>query len=102
MKSKTKAFDFLTDVASVVLENGITPGISLWQTAMNQHSNCAARCIFGFRRNDKSCASCLEGRLRTANLYKQVSPDADCPLLKAADELRAWTTPTAPPVMNAA
>ena len=38
----------------------------------------------------RTCAHCLEGGLRTLNLYKAPPFGMDCPYLMAADILGAW------------
>jgi len=93
MTPQTELVDLMRSVSHTILEHSVADGLKLWRLGMNRHRNCAQTCAFGPDINTKTCAHCLEGRLRTFNLYKQIGPETDCPFRNAANALRTWTTP---------
>ncbi|MEG3618020.1 hypothetical protein V5T82_06095 [Magnetovibrio sp. PR-2] len=85
---------FMWVIADSVLKDGAPSGLALWRQRMNPKRGCAQGCLFGASMTTESCAHCLEGRLRTLNLYRQTPLNTDCIYLRAADVLKDWTGAT--------
>ena len=77
-------------IADTILQEGAESGLVLWRQRMNSSRGCASDCPFGVEHDTAMCAHCLEGRLRTLNLYRQTPLSAECVYLRAADTLKNW------------
>jgi len=73
-----------------ILSDDIVGAIARWSRHMQAQRNCRHTCMFGVPKTLASCAHCLEGRLRTINLYKHIPPEKNCDFLDAANRLRSW------------
>ncbi len=90
IKISSDALKFMWSVSETILKDGVVDGISMWRERHSYRRSCVGNCMFGGEPTLLQCAACIEGSLRTFNLYEQTPPEADCMLLKAAHVLKSW------------
>jgi len=88
---ETETGILLNVVSQALLDCGVAYGIRLWRQGIKEQRNCMGACTFGYRNDAYACAHCLEGGLRASNLLQGIPAEANCSLLRAANELRAWS-----------
>ena len=79
-------------ISQTILADGVEAGVALCHQLKENNKDCTKNCSYsGAQGKFASCVHCLEGRLRTINLYEHTPLAMDCSYLKAADALKSWS-----------
>ncbi|OEJ69028.1 hypothetical protein [Magnetovibrio blakemorei] len=93
---KKQTIHLLNVVSHTILSENFTDAVTMWCHGMKDLRNCNEACCLGGQKCPNTCAHCLEGGLRTINLYLHPPLGLECQYLKAAKALQAWTLTQVP------